>query len=40
LVASKFMDRILDELIEQHIWPRLFVLPPANGDNKLVRTLI
>jgi hypothetical protein len=39
MVAEKFLDGVPDELINQHIWPRLFELPPVVGVGKLVRIL-
>jgi hypothetical protein len=38
-VAAKFLDGVPDELINEHIWPRLFVLPPVDDDGRLKRTL-
>jgi hypothetical protein len=35
----KFLGRLPDEMIEEHIWPRLLVLPPRDGTGKLLRTL-
>lgn len=39
VVVGKFLDGVPDELINQHIWPRLFQLPLVNDIGKLVRTL-
>jgi hypothetical protein len=39
VVAEKFLDGVPDELINQHIWPRLFELLPVNSVGKLVRPL-
>jgi hypothetical protein len=38
-VLMKFLDAVPDELINAHIWPRLFVLPPVDDNGKLKRTL-
>jgi hypothetical protein len=38
-VAAKFLDGKPDELINKHIWPRLFVLLPTDDNGKLTRTL-
>jgi hypothetical protein len=38
-VAAKFLDKILDQLIEAPIWPWLFVLPPVDNGDKLEHTL-
>jgi hypothetical protein len=39
IVSVKFLDRLPNEMIERHIWPRLLVLPPFDSAGKLLRTL-